>query len=112
MQEIVAWDPLVQIGRWVLLLFAIVFAVGGFVALLYMARFFRPSHAWRLITADLPAWKKVGGSAKLMGQELELNAELDSKRDEQLDLLTKRVEVLENSLAELAGLGDDPQRGG
>ena len=97
--EIVAWPPVLWTLR---ICLVILFAGGSFIALLYLARFFRPKHIRRLVTADLPAFRKVGGTAKLMGQELAINAELDSERDKQLTNLYDRLVTMEEGFDSLS----------
>ena len=44
----------------------------------------------------------MGGTAKVMGQELTLNADLDRQRDEQMDALLERQDRLDKRLDHLA----------
>jgi len=83
---------------------AIVIVVGGgsWTAGLYLARFIRPKHIWKLVTAEPPKFKTVGGSAKILGQELAANATLDTARDRELEALDRRVAILEEQTRDFA----------
>jgi hypothetical protein len=93
MGEILSWPPAV----WTLRL-AFVIVVGGaaWVLLLYSARFLRPKHVWRMLRGELPEFHKVGGTAKLLGQELALQGELTQG----VGSLETRVELLERQMQE------------
>lgn len=91
MKDVLAWPPLL----WTLRVLLLVAAGGGiFVTLLYMARFLRPRNVLALLKAELPAFQRVGGTAKLLGQELSLNAELDERRDLQFESMEQRFDAI------------------
>ena len=99
MERILSWDPIVWTAR-----VFVVMLLGSatlFLAL-YMARYLRPSHMKALVKAELPRFRSVGGTAKVMGQELTLNADLDRQRDEQMDALLERQDRLDKRLDHLA----------
>jgi hypothetical protein len=98
MKDVLLWAPLLWTLRILLLLTA-----GGatLVVGLYMARFLRPRHIRTLLTAELPAFSRVGGTAKVLGQELSLNAELDEHRDRQLAAAQERMDEIAAQVADL-----------
>ena len=98
MNELLAWDPILWTARVFVL---IVLAGGSFVTLLYLARFFRPKHIWRLITGDLPEFREVGGSAKAFGQEIAVKGTLDNEQDRQIRAMGEQVARLEERLGSL-----------
>ncbi|HEX2203087.1 MAG TPA: hypothetical protein VHG91_07305 [Longimicrobium sp.] len=98
MDDVLEWDLLLWVLRGVLL--AVTVLAGG-VLVLYLARFFRPRHVWRLLKAELPAFRNVQGTAKLLGQELTLQGEFAEKHGEQLRVLDERVRVVEGQLKHL-----------
>ena len=93
MREILGWPPAV----WTLRL-AFVIVIGGavWILLLYFVRFLRPKHVWRMMQAELPTFRAVGGSAKVLGQELALQGELTRG----VGSLENRVQLLERQMQE------------
>lgn len=73
---------------------------------LYLARFLRPKHLWWLLTADLPKFKRVGGSVTVLGQELAANATLDTARAQESNALDRRVARLEEQVRKLIGVDE------
>ena len=95
MSELIQWWPV----QWGLRGLLLMLSFGGMlVVLLYLARFLNPRHIWRLITADLPQFRNVEGSAKVLGQELTLRGDLQGKQDEQLKVLDRRRQIIERQL--------------
>lgn len=90
--SILGWPPILWTARIALL---IVLAGAGLAALLYFARFLRPKHFLGMLQADLPRLREIGGSGKLLGQELALNAKLDDAREEQVRSHERRLEQVE-----------------
>jgi hypothetical protein len=72
---------------------------------LYLARFLRPKHLWWLLTAELPKFKRVGGSVTVLGQELAASATLDTARAREFQALDRRLAVLEEQVEDLAAFG-------
>jgi hypothetical protein len=107
MKEVFAWVPLIWTSR----IFVLVSLWGAtLVVTLYLARFLRPSHLKRLVTADLPVFSKIGGEAEVMGQKLALNAELDTRQLVELDTAQTGLLELREAVRRLeARLGIDPQ---
>jgi hypothetical protein len=66
------------------------------------AVFLQPKNIKALLRNGLPAFSGFGASAEIFGQVLEVNATLDTKRDEQLDIINSRVDELERVLAGIA----------
>ena len=98
MREFLSWPPVLWVGRLALL----GLAVGTlYLTALYLARFLRPRHIRELLRADLPKFKRVGGTAKVLGQELSLQGELDDRRSREVDLLDSRLKAVERQLAEV-----------
>ena len=95
MNEILLWPPVLWTARVLLL---ILLGGGVLTASLYLVRFLRPRNLWALLTAELPAFRRVGGTAKVLGQELTLNAELDERRDLQLQTIARRLEAVETQI--------------
>jgi len=107
MKEVFAWVPLIWTSR----IFVLVSLWGAtLVVTLYLARFLRPSHLKRLVTADLPVFSKIGGEAEVMGQKLALNAELDTRRKAELGATQTKLLELHDAVRRLeARVGIDPQ---
>lgn len=92
MRHILLWLPLLWTLRFLLLVLT-----GGilYISTLYLARFLRPANARALYSGSLPALTRVEGTAKVLGQEVTLNAEIDSQRNDRLTVVEQRVGVLE-----------------
>jgi hypothetical protein len=107
MKDVFAWVPLIWTSR----IFVLVSLWGAtLIVTLYLARFLRPSHLKRLVTADLPVFSKVGGEAEVMGQKLALSAELDTSRKVELVATQTKLLELQNVVRRLeARVGADPQ---
>lgn len=86
---------------------------------LHLARYLRPKHIRRLVTADLPEFKDVGGKLTVFGQELSAHGTLETPRDREVHVLDRRVTVLEKQVINLQQLmtkalmnartGEDPK---
>ena len=100
--EILRWPPVIWTAR-----AFIVIVVGGesWTVGLYLARFLRPKHFWKLVTAELPKFKAVAGSAKVLGQEIAANATLETARDRENEALDRRVTILEEQMRDFAAFG-------
>lgn len=77
---------------------------------LHFARYLRPKHIRRLVTADLPEFKGVGGKLTLFGQEM--HATLETARDQEIRALDRRMALLEDQMRDVEqfggrGLSDD-----
>lgn len=98
MGHILLWPPLAWTVRLLLLVYA-----GGilYVSTLYLARFLRPGNAWALLSGDLPVFARVEGTAKVLGQELTVNANLDEKGGDRISNVEERLAVLESRLEAL-----------
>ncbi|HEX8211866.1 MAG TPA: hypothetical protein VF584_16945 [Longimicrobium sp.] len=98
MGHILLWLPLLWTVRFLLLVLT-----GGilYISTLYLARFLRPANARALYSGGLPALTRVEGTAKVLGQEVTLNAEIDSQRNDRLTLVEQRVGVLEIRIRQL-----------
>lgn len=96
MGHILLWLPLLWTLRFLLLVLT-----GGilYILTLYLARFLRPANARALFSGGLPALTSVGGTAKVLGQELTLNA--DVQGPDRLSLIEDRVRVVEIYVQEL-----------
>jgi hypothetical protein len=107
MKDVFAWVPLIWTSR----IFVLVSLWGAtLIVTLYLARFLRPSHLKRLVTADLPVFSKIGGEAEVMGQKLALNAELETRRKVELGATQTKLLELHNAVRRLeARVGIDPQ---
>ncbi len=96
MGYILLWLPLV----WALRLLLLVLTGGIlYISTLYLARFLRPENARALFSGGLPALTSVGGTAKVLGQELTLSA--DVQVPDRLALIEDRVRVVEIYVHEL-----------
>src|SRR4051812_48828204 len=86
--KILGWPPILWTLR-----ASVLIVVGGvsFTMALYLARFLRPKHLWWLLTADLPKFKRVGGSVTVLGQELAASATMDTARAQESNALDRRV---------------------
>jgi hypothetical protein len=78
---------------------------GSWTVGLYLARFLRPKHFWKLITGELPKFKDVGGTMKVFGQELAGHATLDTMRDLEIEALGQRLKILEEQVTGFAAIG-------
>jgi hypothetical protein len=98
MRYILLWFPLVWALRFLLLVLT-----GGilYISTLYLARFLRPANARALFSGGLPALTSVGGTAKVLGQELTLKAEIDAQWDDRVLLVEQRLDVLEARVKQL-----------
>lgn len=114
MGHIFLWPPLAWTVRVLLLVHA-----GGvlYVSTLYLARFLRPANARALVSGGLPVFTRVEGTAKVLGQELTLNADLDEEGGDQLSTLEERLRIVEEGLdalrttiKQLLSETDEPQR--
>ena len=107
MKDVFAWVPLIWSSR----IFVLVSLWGAtLIVTLYLARFLRPSHLKRLVTADLPIFRKIGGEAEVMGQKLAINAELETRREAKLGNTEAQLQELRRMVKELeARFGVDPQ---
>ena len=95
MDDIFGWPPLL----WTLRVSALIVAGGVSATIaLYFSRFLRPKHLWRLLTAELPKFEKVGGSVTVLGQELAASATLDTAREREINALDRRVTILEEQV--------------
>jgi hypothetical protein len=103
MGYILLWLPLVWTLRFLLLVLT-----GGilYVSTLYLARFLRPANARALFSGGLPALTSVGGTAKVLGQELTLSADIDKQRSDRLSLVEKRLDDLEVYVQEVVNAAD------
>jgi hypothetical protein len=112
MRHLLLWPPLLWTVRLLLLVYA-----GGllYITSLYLARFLRPRNAWSLMTGGLPSLTRVEGTAKVLGQELTVNANVNEAG--RFQTIEQRVEILEKSILKLVGAADpllpgtDPPRG-
>ena len=98
MGYILLWSPLAWTVRVLLLVHA-----GGilYISALYLARFLRPTNALILISGGLPDFRRVEGSAKVLGQELTINADLDETKSDRIMAVEQRIEELEICVREL-----------
>ena len=92
MESILSWPPVFWAARVVVLTMLLGL---GWVALFYLARFFRPRHVRLLLSAELPAFRSFAGSAEILGQKVEASATLDGAQDGQIARLLERVLDLE-----------------
>lgn len=101
MGYIFLWLPLVWAVRSLLLVLT-----GGilYISTLYLARFLRPANARALFSGGLPALTSVGGTAKVLGQELTLSADIDKQRADRLTIVEQRLEALEIQVRQLPGV--------
>ena len=86
--EILRWPPVIWTAR---AFIVIVVGGGSWSVGLYLARFLRPKHVWKLITGELPKFKDVSGTMKVLGQELTAHATLDTVRDREIEALGQRL---------------------
>lgn len=108
MEPILEWPPIIWTAR-----AAIVIVVGGgtWTIGLYLARFLRPKHFWRLLTAELPKFKDVSGTMKVFGQELAGHATLDTARDREMEAMGRRLGRVEEQVRKLIGVGTNVLEG-
>jgi hypothetical protein len=92
MRHILLWLPLLWTIRFLLLVLT-----GGilYISTLYLARFLRPADARALFSGGLPALTSVGGTAKVLGQELTLSADIDKQQTGRLSVIEQRLHDLE-----------------
>ncbi|MBD0319141.1 MAG: hypothetical protein ICV87_02335, partial [Gemmatimonadetes bacterium] len=84
---------------WAVRLLLLVYTGGIlYVSTLYLARFLRPSHVWALLSGDLPVFTRVEGTARVLGQELTVNADIDETGGDRLVAVEKRLDTLEQRL--------------
>lgn len=100
--EILRWPPVIWTAR---AFIVIVVGGGSWTVGLYLARFLRPKHLWRLLTAELPKFKDVSGTMKVLGQELAAHATLDTVRDREIEALDRRLKILEEQVTDFAAIG-------
>src|SRR3954463_1800426 len=98
MGKILDWTPLIWTAR---VLLVILMGGAALVTALYLSRFVRPKHVWALLTRDLPAFKNVGATLKVFGQELAANATLDNARDEVIEAQDRRLAAVEQQVGAL-----------
>lgn len=98
MRHLLLWLPLLWTLRFLLLVLT-----GGilYISTLYLARFLRPVNARALFSGGLPALTSVGGTAKVLGQELTLSADIDKQGADRLSLVEQRLKVLEIRVEQL-----------
>ena len=90
---------------WTVRLLIITFGVGSsFIALLYLARFFRPKHIRALLTAELPTFKHVAAEVKVLGQELKASGDLVLEINREESAVMRRLEILEEQVRSLLGI--------
>jgi hypothetical protein len=102
--EIFAWPPIIWTAR---AFIVIVVGGGSWTVGLYLARFLRPKHLWRLLIAELPKFKVVSGTMTVFGQELAAHATLDTVRDQQIEALDQRLGKVEGQVRMLIGIGSN-----
>jgi len=103
MRYILHWLPLL----WALRLLLLVLTAGIlYVSTLYLARFLRPENARALLSGGLPALTSVGGTAKVLGQELTLNADIDKQKTDRISVVEKRLDDLEDYVQEVVNATD------
>ena len=100
--QILEWPPIIWTAR---AFIVIVVGGGSWTIGLYLARFLRPKHFWRLLTAELPKFKDVSGTMKVFGQELAGHATLDTARDREIEALGLRLGKVEGQVRKLIGVG-------
>lgn len=103
MGYLLLWVPLLWAVRLLLLVLT-----GGilYISTLYLARFLRPANARALFSGGLPALTSVGGTAKVLGQELTLSADIDKQRVDRLLMVEKRLDDLEVYVREVVNATD------
>ena len=102
MDDILSWPPVIWTAR---AFIVIVDGGGSWTVGLYLARFLRPKHFWKLITGELPKFKDVSGTMKVFGQELAGHATLDTVRDREIKALGQRLTVIEEQMRDFAAFG-------
>jgi len=122
--DLLGWPPIFWTAR---VLIFILLVGGGSILVLLMARFFRPDSIRRMLSARLPEFREVGGSAEILGQKFEATGKLveavelakdaDRIRDQQVEGLATRLTELENGHQSLVRAmrvlveGEDPENG-
>ena len=102
MDDILNWPPVIWTAR---AFIVIVVGGGSWTVGLYLARFLRPKHFWKLVTGELPKFKDVSGTMKVFGQELAGHATLDTVRDLEIEALGQRLGRVEEQVRKLIGIG-------
>jgi hypothetical protein len=98
MKDVFAWVPLIWTSR----IFVLVSLWGAtLIVTLYLARFLRPRHLKRLVTADLPIFRKIGGEAEVLGQKVSLSAEFEEEYVVQLKSALNRLGAAEGAIRRL-----------
>jgi hypothetical protein len=97
MERLFLWPPLLWSVRVLLLLYA---AGVAYVSALFLARFLRPGNAWALMSGGLPRIGRVEGTAKVLGQEVTLNAQVNDGEAQRLANVERMVTDLHLSLRE------------
>lgn len=92
LDTILIWPPIVWVSR-ILTLFVVGLAL--VLGLATTVRLLRPSSLLAIVRGDVPSVKGFRGKLRVLGQEFEANAELDSRRDAQLLALETRIAHLE-----------------
>jgi hypothetical protein len=72
-----------------------------YISALYLALFLRPANARILVSGGLPDFRRVEGTAKVLGQELTINADLEEAGIDRLTALDQRITVLEGRFDEV-----------
>ena len=98
MDEIIRSPVVIWTIRAVLI---IVLVTGAWMLTLHFARYLRPKHIRRLVTADLPEFKDVGGKLTVFGEELSAHGTLETARDQEVRVLDRRVTALEEQVRDL-----------
>lgn len=70
---------------------------------LHFARYLRPKHIRRLVTADLPAFKDAGAKLTVFGQEI--HATLETAQDQEIRALDRRMALLEEQMRDVRQFG-------
>ncbi|MGH7576701.1 MAG: hypothetical protein ACREM1_16455 [Longimicrobiales bacterium] len=100
MPEIFAWTPIVWLGRiTVALLLGTVMLLAFSLASAVVARLVRPANLRAIVAGDVPAAVRgIKARFGLFGQELEVDAKIDMKRDDQFLAIGHRVTHLEEAV--------------
>lgn len=99
MERILLWPPLLWSVRILLVLYA---AGLAYVSALFLARFLRPGNAWSLMSGGLPEFARVGGTAKVMGQELTLSADVQGTDGDRLTAVEAKLSDLRQQVQDLS----------
>lgn len=106
MDSVLHWPPVV----WALRIGLVVVVMDGLgLFTLLTARFFRWKHVKRLLLADLPQIRSVGGQVAGAGATVEL---AQNPRDRQIALLEQRMEELRRRLDDLMERGSNEEGNG